>query len=205
MASWKDWPEWPIWGSFLVLVNAVIASFWPAFDPMWTHRFWFVLISLAIAAGALIAINYTYRKQEERSAGDRLLWRDILTNVLAIRSDREKVRVAPPQTLKSKAYNLAIRIREFLERRYAERGALTIDSDEARDGTQEPHNLLSSATESLNEYLEVRNQLRATFPHSSDAFFKERYARPRYDHDLFQIAAGMERLADQLLTAEPSR
>jgi hypothetical protein len=126
---------------------------------------------------------------------------------------RPKSEAAAPNTLKSRAYALAVKIREFLEQRYAETGSLTIkrplsyisDLEEQRfdpkdlpraSSAESPRNRF--LRKNYDEYVEVRDQLHEQFPESRDALFVRTLDVPQYDHDLFQIAAGLERVADRL-------
>jgi hypothetical protein len=154
-------------------------------------------------------MGYAYWKLDQETAKDRRLWLETHANSVKLLEVKTKSEAAAPNGLKSRAYNLAVKIREFLEQRYAERVSPIKGSPFLRDLEFHPFdpNALPSAAESplnrflrtnYNEYLEVRKLLREQFPQSRDALFSPSPKVPRCDEDLFQIAAGLERMADRL-------
>lgn len=191
-------PSWmrPLLGPALVVVNAVIAACWPVFDPTYCNRTEYVLITCAIGALAIFLMGWAYKKQDDQSQADRLVWLRTYENTVALREDTKQVQAAAEHSLKARAYILAIKIRAFLEQRYLEQGALTVEG--GRPGRQVSKTMANFTQEITDDYLKVRKELNEKFPGSTDLLFKEKYALPKYDEDFFQISGALERLAAKL-------
>jgi hypothetical protein len=202
-------------GPAVVVVNGILAACWGAFDPTWCYRAQFLSISIGLGALAIFLMGYAYWKLDQETAKDRRLWMEIHANSLLLLGVKPKseAAAAEPNSLKSRAYTLAVKIREFLEQQYAERGSLTIkrastflsdldfqpfDPNELPRASSTYSPINAFLRKNYAEYTDVRNLLRAQVPESRDALFSPSLDLPRYDHDLFQIAAGLERMADRL-------